>query len=139
MKATLKKENGSVTMDKTFEFMCSQLRNGTYTVSIERKAEPRTVSQNALMWMWFQCMEAETGTLKQDIHDYYCQKFLARRAVIGGVEKLVTGGTSKLNTAQMTDFLNKVQADAASEFGIMLPLPSDRFYQEFLNEYRRFY
>ncbi|MDO4185095.1 MAG: hypothetical protein Q4D30_01205 [Bacteroidales bacterium] len=139
MKATLKKENGSVTMDKTFEFMCSQLRNGTYTVSIERKAEPRTVSQNALMWMWFQCMEAETGTLKQDIHDYYCQKFLARRAVIGGVEKWVTGGTSKLNTAQMTDFLNKVQADAASEFGIMLPLPSDRFYQEFLNEYRRFY
>ena len=72
------------------------------------------MSQNALMWMWFQCMEAETGTLKQDIHDYYCQKFLARRAVIGGVEKWVTGGTSKLNTAQMTDFLNKVQADAAS-------------------------
>ena len=139
MKATLKKDGGTVTMDRTFEFMCSQLRNGTYTVSIERKAEPRPVSQNALMWMWFQCLEAETGTLKQDIHDYYCAKFLSRRAVIGGVEKWVAGGTSKLNTAQMTDFLNKVQADASAEFGIMLPLPSDRFYQEFISEYRRFY
>lgn len=136
MEATLRKERGVVTMDKTFEYMCSQLPNGTYTVSIKRTPVKRTLSQNALMWMWFQCMEAETGTLKQDIHDYYCQKFLARRAVIGGVEKWVTGGTSKLNTAQMTDFLNKVQADAASEFGIMLPLPSDRFYQEFLREYR---
>ena len=36
----------------------------------------------------------------------------------------------------MTDFLNKVKADAASELGIMLPLPADRFYQEFINEYK---
>lgn len=138
MKAILKKEGGAVTMDRTFEYMCSQLSNGTYTVTIERKAEPRTVSQNALMWMWFQCMEAETGTLKQDIHDYYCSKFLSKRVTIGDKGYMVVGGTSKMNTVQMTDFLNKVQADAAAEFGIMLPLPSDRFYQEFIREYGRY-
>ena len=48
----------------------------------------------------------------------------------------VVGGTSTLNTVQMTDFMNKVQADAATEWGITLPLPADRYYQEFIQHYR---
>ena len=51
-------------------------------------------------------------------------------------EMIVAGSTSKLNTLQMTDFLNKVQADAAVELGIRLPLPADRYYQEFIDEYK---
>ena len=134
--AILVKENGAVRMDKSFDFMCSQLRNGRYRLTIERYTEPRTVSQNALMWMWFTCIEQETGTDKQDVHDYYCDLFLRRTAVVHGKETVVSGSTSRLNTLQMTDFLNKVKADAASEFGIMLPLPADRYYQEFVNEYK---
>lgn len=134
--AILVKENGTVRMDKPFVFMCSQLRNGRYRLTIERYTEPRTVSQNALMWMWFTCIEQETGTYKQDVHDYYCNLFLRRTAVVNGKETVVAGSTSRLNTLQMTDFLNKVKADAASEFGIMLPLPADRYYQEFVNEYK---
>lgn len=134
--AVLVKEKGEVTMDKSFDFLCSQLRNGRYRVTIERYTEPRTLNQNALMWMWFTCIEQETGTPKQDVHDYYCNLFLRRTAVINGNETVIAGSTSKLNTLQMTDFLNKVKADAATEFGIMLPLPADRFYQEFINEYK---
>ena len=103
---------------------------------IERKTEPRTVSQNALMWMWFKCMEDNTGTEKQDWHDYYCAKFLLREANFGGKRYTVVGGTSGLNTVQMTNFMNKVQADAATEWGITLPLPADRYYQEFIQHYR---
>ncbi len=36
----------------------------------------------------------------------------------------------------MTNYLEKVKADAATEFGIMLPLPEDRNYQTFISEYR---
>ena len=39
--------------------------------------------------------------------------------------------SSKLNTEQMTEFLNKIQADAAQELGITLPLPTDRFFEQF--------
>lgn len=134
--AILVKEKGEVTMDKSFDFLCSQLRNGRYRVTIERYTEPRTLNQNALMWMWFTCIEHETGTPKQDVHDYYCNLFLRRTAVIKGRETVIAGSTSKLNTLQMTDFLNKVKADAATELGITLPLPQDRFYQEFINEYK---
>ena len=67
--ATIGKREGVVTIDKSFEFMCSQLRNGRYKVTIERYTEPRTLSQNALMWLWFTCIEQDTGTDKQEVHD----------------------------------------------------------------------
>lgn len=134
--AILVKENGEVRISKSLDFMCSQLRNGKYRLKIERYTEPRTLSQNALMWLWFTCIEQETGTDKQDVHDYYCNRFLRRTAIIKGKETVIAGSTSKLNTLQMTDFMNKVQADAAAELGITLPLPADRFFEEFINEYQ---
>lgn len=81
-------------------------------------------------------MEEATGTPKEDIHDYYKAKFLSREVVVGNKWYRVAGSTTDLNTLQMTNFLNKVQADAATEFGINLPLPADRHYQSFVDEYR---
>ena len=88
------------------------------------------------MWLWFTCIERETGTDKLDVHDFYCKKFLKRRMYMNGLEDVVVGSTSKLNTMQMKTFLDKVQADAATELGIKLPLPSDLYYNDFINEYR---
>lgn len=132
----LTKKDGVVTMDKSFDYLCSTLKNGIYIISIKRKVEPRTLSQNALMWLWFACIERETGTDKLDVHDHYCKKFLRRRIYLNGLEDIVVGSTSKLNTLQMKEFLDKVQADAATEMGINLPLPEDRYYNDFIDEYR---
>lgn len=44
--AVLTKEKGEIRMNKSFDFMCSQLRNGRYRVTIERYTEPRTLNQN---------------------------------------------------------------------------------------------
>ena len=64
MEAKLVKVNGVVNMDKSFEFLCSLLPNGEYKVRITKEVKPRTVSQNALMWMWYKCMEEVTGQPK---------------------------------------------------------------------------
>ncbi len=136
MDANLSKVDGVVKMDKDFDFMCSLLRNGEYTVKIVRKTAPRTVSQNSLMWMWYKFMEEETGQRKEDIHDYYKAKFLSRQIMIGGRWVTVVGSTADLNTLQMSNYLEKVKADAATEFGFILPLPEDRHYQAFVSEYR---
>lgn len=136
MDATLSKVNGVVKMDRDFNLMCSLLRNGEYTVRIIRKTHPRTVSQNSLMWMWYKCMEDSTGQPKEDFHDYYKAKFLTRQVVIGNRWVPVVGSTTDLNTLQMTGYLEKVKADAATEFGITLPLPEDMNYQTFISEYR---
>jgi hypothetical protein len=62
---------------------------------------------------------------------------LSRVTIIGGQEVTVNDTSSMLNTAQMSDFMTKIQADAATELGITLPLPSDRYYEEFINEYKK--
>lgn len=136
MDAILTKKDGKVSMDKSFDYLCSLLKNGVYVVNIKKKIEPRTVSQNALLWMWLQCLEDYSGQPKQDWHDYYCAKFLRRVVNIRGMDVSVIGGTKTLNTVQMTRFLNQVQADAAAEEGVQLPLPADQYYREFIEEYR---
>lgn len=136
MEANLTKRDGVVSMDKDFNFMCSLLRNGEYTVKIVRKTKPRTISQNSLMWMWYKCMEEVTGQSKEDFHDYYKAKYLARDVVIANRWVKVVGSTTDLNTLQMTNYLEKVKADAAIEFGITLPLPEDTNYQAFVAEYK---
>ena len=90
------------------------------------------------MWMWFACIENETGTDKQDVHDYYCKLFLRREVSVNGKREIVVSGTRNLLTNQMANFLTKIQADAASEFGITLPTPSDLAFEEFQNYYKRF-
>lgn len=132
---TVRKADGRVTCDTDLDYLFSTLRNGTYTLTIKKAAEKRSVSQNALMWMWFTCVENETGTPKKDVHDYYCGLFLTKEISYKGQAFSVVGQTSNLTTQQMTDFLNKVQADVQTEFGIQLPLPEDRYFEEFYQQY----
>lgn len=131
----MKKEGGRLTFDKEPSYIFSLLQNGTYSIEVKKVTEKRTVSQNALMWMWFSCIERETGTPMQDVHDYYCKKFLCRVVHIGERMEKVVGETKRMNTQQMTEFLNKVQADAATELGITLPRPEDRFFSEFYSQF----
>lgn len=47
-------------------------------------------------------------------------------------------GTSGLDRETMAMFLNKVQADASSEFGIRLPNPDDRDFDNFREYYKNY-
>lgn len=133
---SMTKNGEQVTFDKEPASLFSTLRNGRYTVSVTRAKEPRSIDQNALMWLWFTCIEQETGTPRQDVHDYYCMRFLRRSITWNGFERNVVEGTSRLTKERMTWFLDQVQADALTEFGIKLPLPEDKYYQEFCETYK---
>lgn len=130
------KNGEQVTFDKEPASVFATLRNGRYVVSIAKEREPRSIEQNALMWLWFTCIEQETGTPRQDVHDYYCRKFLRKNILWNGRTEVVAEGTSKQSKERMTVFLNQVQADAATEFGITLPNPDDLYWQEFYNTYK---
>lgn len=121
---------------KKIEAYFDTLKNGEYTLVAKRDTDKRSISQNALMWMWFNCIAHETGQNKTDIYDYYRMLFLTREVVINGKEVSVSSGTSSLDTRQFTEFLNNIQSDAASEFGIRLPTPEDMYWEEFQNEYK---
>lgn len=133
---TLIKNGDQVSFDKEPDSVFALLRNGRYTVTITRERQPRSLDQNSLMWLWFTCIEAETGTPRQDVHDYYCAKFLRKQITWNGTVRTIVEGTSKQTKERMTVFLNEVQADAATEFGITLPNPEDRFFEQFYQTYK---
>lgn len=109
---------------------------GVRELVFRKQERRRSNDQNRLMWLWLTCIADETGNNKQDLHDYYCKKFLSRSMSINGKSELVNYGTSGLNTETMTYFLNSVQADAASELGITLPDPDDAAWSEFEEYYK---
>ena len=110
--------------------------NGIRELVFRRPETRRSSLQNRLMWLWLTCIADETGNDKQDVHDYYCMKFLTRTVAINGREERAVTGTSGLTTEAMTDFLNRVQADAASELGIRLPSPDDEAWAAFEEYYK---
>lgn len=131
----VEKRDGRVSLDTDLDYLFSTLKNGSYSLILKRVSEKRTINQNDLMWMWFKCIENGTGTDKNDIYMYYCKKFLCKVIRVGEKVEKVYETSSMLNTTQMTEFLNKIQADVASELGIMLPIPDDRYFEAFYQQY----
>ena len=133
---TLTKNGEQVSFDKEPAAVFQMLGNGQYTVTITKAKKRRTIDQNSLMWLWFTCISQDTDQPVQDVHDYYCAKFLRKGICWNGVPRTIVEGTSKLTKERMTEFLDHVQADAATEFGIRLPQPDDRYFEEFYQTYK---
>lgn len=131
----VEKKDGRVSLDTDLDYLFSTLRNGSYNLILKRVNEKRTINQNDLMWMWFRCIENDTGTDKNDIYMYYCKKFLCKVIRVGEKVEKVYETSSMLNTAQMSEFMTKIQADAASELGITLPIPEDKYFEAFYQQY----
>ena len=130
----------SISIERLFDSVRAALAaipNGEYQLTLERRVMKRSANQNAMMWAWFACIaqawsEAYGKTFTaQDAHDAYCLLLLPTTTPKGRVG----GRTSALTTEQMTEFLDKVQADAASELGITLPTPADAAWEYFAKEY----
>ena len=130
------KRDGRLTFDQELAYVFSMLQNGTYHITIKKVSEKRSIAQNDLLWMWMACIENETGTPKDEVYMYYCKKFLMRTMTIGQKMERIYLTSSKLNTEQMTTFLNQIQADALQELGITLPTPQDRFFEAFYADYK---
>lgn len=129
------KNDGRLTFDVELPYVFSLLANGKYTITIKRANEKRSIPQNDLMWMWFTCIERETGTPKEDVYMYYCKKFLMKTIQIGDKLEHIYNTSSKLNQEQMSEFLTKIQIDALTELGITLPKPEDRFFEQFYAQF----
>lgn len=113
--------------------------DGDYLLVFEDAKKPRTKDQNALMWVWFTCIAKNWSEAsgkrctKEVVHYHYCKKFLGLTLPNG---ETVEGNTSTLTSKEMTEFLNNVQADAATEFGITLLSISDPMYALWARQYK---
>ena len=136
------KQRGALDYDQvnnTVNMWLQTCGNGQYLLTMKRVSQPRTDPQNRLMWLWFTAIAQAWseacgyGITPQDVHDAYCMLFLPKDTPKGRI----AGSTKALDTEQMTDFLNKVQADAAAEYGITLPNPEDRYFEVWAEQYNQ--
>lgn len=111
--------------------------NGKYTITMKKVQETRSNQQNKIMWVWFGLIAREwseaTGRVftKDDVYNAYCLQFLP----IDTPKGRTAGSTSSLTIEQMSEFLERVKADAASEYGIVLPNAEDNFFAALAEEY----
>jgi hypothetical protein len=98
-----------------------------WDVTVERHRKTRTLSQNRLYWKWVtgiaSAVSEHTGYEPEDVHEYFKQRFLpGRRIEIEGMvaERFTT---TKLNTAEMAEYTDKIYRWASQELGLVLPLP----------------
>jgi len=123
---------------QTLDNALNTCANGQYTLSLKKRVKKRTLDQNAYFWLLMTCIEKETGEDKYVIHDFYCSKFLRSTETIKGMDMNIVRGTSKLTTQQFNDFLDRVREHAKDFFGMTLPVPEDRYYESFQNEYEQY-
>lgn len=121
---------------ETIQLWLGTVRKGQYTIEMKKVVEKRSISQNRLMWLWFSAIadawSDATGRVftRDEVHDAYCLMFLP----INTPKGRVGGSTSGLSTEDMSEFLEKVHADAADD-GITLLNPEDKMFELWAMQY----
>lgn len=96
-----------------------------HKVTVKKQGVKRTLSQSALLHMWFDVIAKDTGDSPEDVKDALCERFLGlRERIILGQRVMVRKSTADLEKPEMTGLMEQVYA-LAVEFNIYLPVPED--------------
>lgn len=106
-----------------------------HTVEVLEKKSNRSISQNSLYWLWLTCIEFETGTDRNELHDYFKQKYIPPETTEVFGEQLIFYSTKNKDTLQFKQYLDKIQIFSSTELSITLPDPEDKYWDEFYSYY----
>ena len=108
-------------------------------IDLKEVRKQRTLSQNALYWLYMACLEQETGNDKYDLHEYFKIKFNGIEIKnVFGTPVYTARSTTKNDTKQMGEYLDKIIQFASQELSIALPDPSDKYFNDFYEQYKGF-
>lgn len=101
-----------------------------FEVRVGKHQQRRSLSQNALMHMWFGEVATETGQSPEEVKAALKQMFLPMVTIkLKGVPILTPQSTSALSKEQGTEFLERINA-WASEWGIHLTQPEPEWWAD---------
>jgi hypothetical protein len=112
-----------------------------YTVEVKVKREKRSVSQNRLYFLWLTCLMEETGSSKEDLHEFFKQHVLESEEKYLFNDKYsvtICRSTTSLDTKEMHYYLERIRQFAHVELGIGLPNPDDLGWEDFYIRYKNF-
>jgi len=113
--------------------------NKSFEINISLLRKRRSLPQNSLYWLWLSCIAHETGNDRNYLHQFFGIEYLpheSRKVFQRFIDMPIS--TTTLDSAQFTAYLDKIRAFAASELGIVLPDPEDRYWNEFYNQYKNY-
>lgn len=112
-----------------------------YIIDVKQEREKRSVSANSLYWMWVALLCNETGNVfnkeekEKNVFHIHLKKQLLGYEIIDvfGIEERVLRSTAKMPSDKFAEYMERVKSYSFDEWGIILPEPKDRFYNEFIN------
>jgi hypothetical protein len=104
--------------------------DGKTEVVFRAHKSKRSLNQNNLLWEYYTIIGNEIGYVPEDLHEMVKAKIFGTKELktktLDGKPVTLTvpnGTTTKLDTKQMTEFLEAVEM-LAGELGIVLPSPA---------------
>lgn len=103
-----------------------------WKIEIKIDRNLRSLNQNALMWQWVTNVVDEvhefSGQDKDDIHEFFKQKFLTPKIIEISGETVLRYTTTNLEKGEMSLYMEKIYVWATTELGLILPTPNDLIY-----------
>jgi len=89
-------------------------------IRVERVRRKRSLDANALYWVWMCVIGDHLGYFKDEIHEIALDMFAPRRQLL---DRFVIVRTSAMDSAQMSQYMNRIKMWAMHELNVTLPEP----------------
>lgn len=127
-------EGGKVRLARRehFDEAVRELEGRDVLITVRRARAARSTKQNAYLWSTvYSYVSEHTGYTVEEVHEWAKCRFLPKSLAFADgngvvVEELVVGGsTTRLNTAEMTDYIEAVRTFARENLNVIIPDPSE--------------
>jgi len=117
------KNNKLILEDKeSFYLWLGGLEDKIVDVIVRIFSDARTVKQNKYLWgVVYKVIADDTGFSDEEIHQIFKKKYLTYKKTYKGKDYLFTESTTKLDTAEMTGYIDAIKNFASMELGIFVP------------------
>jgi hypothetical protein len=80
-----------------------------WVVNVTEKRTKRTIEQNSRLWDLYTALGQYIGIDKDEVHELMGYKFLRQQKAINGEQVEVIKSTTKLNTQEITDYMDAIE------------------------------
>lgn len=121
-------------------YVCDHFDNGGGPLKFKiTSSGKRSLSQNALMWMWLTEIAQQTKQKgygdysSEDMHEYFKAKFCVDKSLTIGKTTIQVKSTKKLDKGEMTFYMNQIHQWAVNA-GFRLSMPEDSEYYQAMQQ-----
>lgn len=121
-------------------YVCDHFENGGGALKFKITSNgKRSLSQNALMWMWLTEIAQQTKQKgygdysSEDMHIYFKDKFCVDKSLTIGKTTIQVKSTKKLDKGEMTFYMNQIHQWSINA-GFRLSMPEDSEYYQAMQQ-----